>query len=373
MVVLTASILAATLISGVPLATNVPLGAATSATPSVVSATITALSVATLKAPVTAPASPTAATSSTNSSTGPQEFSLGASTPTDPVEQEFSQILVEDDAAQEEVDGWIRAADAQPKAVDGAGLQRRIDLRLDGVDRRYRDFLERNPGHVEARIAFGSFLNDTGREFPAREQWEQARELDPKNPTVHNNLGTAYGHRGPITNAFVCFEKAIELAPNESLYFHNFATTVFLYRKDVMEYYAFTSEQQVFDKAMGLYRRALDLDPKNFILACDLAQSYYGITPPRHDDAIAAWRQAYSLASDDLEREGVRVHLARVQVQAGKFPEARTLLNQVTNENYQVLKTRILRKLATSESGGTNAVPASSTPVAPSPASRPAP
>ncbi|MCC7373940.1 MAG: tetratricopeptide repeat protein [Verrucomicrobiales bacterium] len=353
---LTASILAATLISGGPLATNLP----TSREASAISLTSTSAPSAVVQAvaPVVTntpdSGAPAPATPPTNATTVGLDFSLASGASTNLVEQEYRQILVEDDAAQQEVDGWIRAADAQPTAVDGAALQRRIDIRLEGVDRRYREFLERNPGHIEARIAFGSFLNDTGREFPAREQWELARELDPNNAVVYNNLGTTYGHRGPITNAFICFEKAVELAPKESLYFHNFATTVFLYRKDVKEYYGLTTEQQVFDKAMGLYRQALDLDPNNFILASDLAQTYYGITPPRHDEAIAAWRRAYGLASDELEREGVRVHLARVHMQAGKFAEARSFLNQVTNENYQIVKTRILKNLATREGQATN-------------------
>ncbi|MBL9140127.1 MAG: tetratricopeptide repeat protein [Verrucomicrobiales bacterium] len=356
MVVFTASILAATLISGVPLATPVPgsgtpAGHATHEPAAAVGAGDTHAATHSVTNALATGAAGIRVPGGTN------EFSLRAATATDLVEQEYQKLLDDDDVAQEEIDGWIRAADAQPNAVDAAALQRRIDVRLDGIDRRYRDFLERHPEHVEARIAFGSFLNDTGREFPAREQWERARELDPKNPTVYNNLGTTYGHRGPITNALACFEKAVELAPNESLYFHNFATTVYLFRKDVMEYYGLTNEQHVFDKAMALYRRALELDPKNFILASDLAQSYYGIQPPRHEEAIAAWRHAYALASDDLEREGVRVHLARVHVQAGKLQEARALLNNVTNGNYQVLKTRILRNLTSREAGSSNAVP----------------
>lgn len=350
MVVVTASILAATLISGVPLANPTSTGSVAVGATGRAAATVTNAGVPAITNLVAGGSLEKPGAGETNA------FSLGTATAADLVEQEYQKLLGDDDAAQEEIDGWIRAADAQPNAVDGPALQRRIDLRIEGIDRQYREFLEKHPGHVEARIAFGSFLNDTGRESMAREQWEQARELAPKNAVIYNNLGAIYGHRGPITNALACFEKAVELAPNESLYYHNFATTVYLFRRDVMQYYGLTNEQFVFDKAMALYRRALELDPKNFILASDLAQSYYGIRPPRHEDAIAAWRHAYSLASDDLEREGVRVHLARVHVYAGKFDEARGLLNQVTNGNYQVLKTRVLRNLAQREAGSTNAV-----------------
>lgn len=267
----------------------------------------------------------------------------------DPVEAEYRRLLEMDDAAQTEIDAWIREADAQGASADGPALQARINGRIEAVDAAYRAFLERQPGHVSGRIAFGSFLSDTGREAEARVQLEKALELDPNNAVIHNNLAGIYGHRGPVTNAFVHYEKAIALEPNESLYHHNFATTVFLFRKDVREHYGIDDEQRVFDKALGLYRKALELDPDNFILASDLAQTYYGIRPPRHDDALAAWRHAHGLAGDDLEREGILLHLARIQVQAGRFDEARSNLTRVTNSNYGVVRERILRTLATRE------------------------
>jgi tetratricopeptide (TPR) repeat protein len=273
-------------------------------------------------------------------------FSVSAPVPVDPAEAAYRRLLALDDEAQEDMDRWIREADELGDRVDAAALQQRIDQRIAGVEKVYREFLVQYPDHVRARIAYGSFLNDTGRELPAREQWERALELDPRNPAIHNNLAGSYGHRGPVTNAFVHYEKAIELDPKEPVYYQNFATTVFLFRRDVMEHYAITNEQAVFDKALTLYRRAMELDPSNFILASDLAQTFYGIKPSRHDEALAAWRTAYDLASDDLEREGVRVHLARLQIQAGRFDEARSLLTQITNTNYAMVKGRLEKTLA---------------------------
>jgi hypothetical protein len=43
-----------------------------------------------------------------------------------------------------------------------------------------------------------------------------------------------------------------------------------VFRKDAMEYYRL-SERAVFEKALQLYRQALQLDPKNFQLATELA------------------------------------------------------------------------------------------------------
>ena len=189
-------------------------------------------------------------------------------------------------------------------------------------------------------------------ELEARGEWEKALAADPKNAAIYNNLAGIYGHRGPITNAFVYYEKAIELEPKEAVYHQNLATTVALFRKDVMEHYGFKDEQKVFDLALGHYRKALELDPESFLIATDLAQTFYLIKPPRYEEALTAWAKALALASDDLEREGIRVHLARLQVQAGKLAEARTNLSLVTNENYAVLKERIQKNLDKRERSG---------------------
>ena len=118
--------------------------------------------------------------------------------------------------------------------------------------------------------------------------------------------------------------------PNEPVYYQNLATTVYLYRKDAEQFYGI-NEQQVFDKALALYRKAMQLDPDNFPLATDYAQSYYGIRPLRTNDALVAWTNALQIAHDDIEREGVYIHLARIKIAAGRFDEARAQLDAVTN------------------------------------------
>ena len=189
-------------------------------------------------------------------------------------------------------------------------------------------------------------------------QLELAREIDPREPSVWNNLANYYGHNGPVTKAFDYYAQAIALNPKESVYYHNFGTTVFLFRKDAMEHYQI-NEQQVFDKALALYHEALKFAPDDFLLASDVAQTFYGIRPPRTDDALKAWTNAFSLARDDIERQGVHTHFARVKLHAGRFDEARLHLNIVTNEMYVELKRRLTRSLAEEEtrSNDTNAPP----------------
>ncbi len=300
-------------------------------------------------------------------------ISLSVPDKNDPVEKEFQKLLADDDAAQAEVDQWIKDNEKFKEKGAGIGtatLTPRIKQRFEPVRKAYEDFLRRHPEHTRARLAYGSFLGDIGEEAESAAQMEKARELDPKNPAAWNNLANYYGHNGPVTKAFEYYAKAIELNPNESIYYHNFATTVYLFRHDATNYFKL-GQQQVFDKAMALYRKALELDPENFVLATDYAQSYYGFTPPKtgdaeadrrakeehFQDAMAAWQAALKLARDDIEKQGVLIHFARLQINAGRFDEARTNLNAVTNDMFTTTRQKLLKNLAAAEdkAKGTNA------------------
>src|SRR5271165_1018920 len=115
-------------------------------------------------------------------------ISVKAANPNDPVEQEVDQLMEQDDAAQAEVDKWIR--ENNDFAAKGAGLpreemRRRIQDRLAPVDKAYQDFIQRHPNHSRARVAYASFLGDTKSEDAAEEQLDKALAVDTNNPAIY--------------------------------------------------------------------------------------------------------------------------------------------------------------------------------------------
>ena len=288
----------------------------------------------------------------------------------DTAEMELKQLMAKDDAAQAEVTKWTQ--DNNAFAAQGAGeskaeLNRRIMARLNGIRTGYEDFLRRYPDSAGGHLAYGSFLNDIGEEEAAMRQNEKASQLDPKNPAAWNNLANYYCENGLLTNAFTDYAKAIELNPVEPVYYENFATVVYLYRKDARDFYHI-NEQQVFDKSLALYRKAMQLDPGNFRLATDCADSYYEIRPLRTNEMLAAWSNALQIAHDDIEREGVYIHLARIKMLAGRYAEARAQLDAVTNSKYADLKHSLERSITEREKPPTNStVVSTNTTLTPTP------
>jgi len=279
----------------------------------------------------------------------------------DPIETEYQRLLELDDAVIDEVDRWIREEMAQRNQGVGLSdvtLRARILDRFRPVRQAYEHFLTRHPKHARGHLAFGSFLAEIGEEQLAVEHMEKSRELDPTNPASWNNLANHYGHRGPVSKAFQYYAQAIQLNPREPVYYQNLAVVVYLFRRDAEAYYDL-DEPAVFEKALQLYRQAMELDPQNFVLATEYAESFYGMLPRTQvdrnaraaetreitDRAITAWQAALALAQDDLQRQGVMIHLARNRFLSRRYDEAAADLVPVTHEALQNIKNRIQRNI----------------------------
>ena len=279
------------------------------------------------------------------------------------VEAEFKDLLKKDDAAHEAAQAIVdQAASATDPLTAPLPLttRARIDEKIRPVRDAYEEFLRRHPGHARSRMAFASFLSDTGNEVEAIEQYDKAKAINPKDPAAWNNLANLYAHVGPVEKAFPHYEEAIRLKPDEPLYLHNFGTLLFLYRKEAARFYKL-EESAIFNRGIELYRKAIALDPKDFSLASDVAQTYYGIPrstgksaeASREEEArlvttaLQSWTNAYQLAPGDTEREGIRIHLARWNIRAARFDDARAQLAAVTNATYLAVKKTLETDLAT--------------------------
>jgi tetratricopeptide (TPR) repeat protein len=279
----------------------------------------------------------------------------------DPAESALRAVMIDDDAALDEVHAWLSTNQIPRTDTNGTALlAAKVRNRLDGVKHGYQAFLRSHPDSARGFLAYGSFLNEINEEDAAKAQYENSRQLDPKNAAVWNQLAIYYAEYGELTNAFADYAEAIRLNPTEPVYLQNLANTVYLFRKDAREFYGFT-EQQVFDKSLALYRQAMKLAPDDLVLATDYAESYYGIRPLRTNDALNAWSDCLKICQDENERQGVMIHLARIRIAAGMFDEAQASLDTVTNDAFADVRRRLQRNLAADRAAKAEPTPAPAT------------
>ncbi len=277
-----------------------------------------------------------------------------AQSPADAViERDLKTLLAKDNAAMAEVHQWFHdnLASLKKSPEQRATLGHLIQQRLAPVRAAYEDFLAKSPDHTRARNAYASFLAHTRNDKEAASQWEIALELDPKSAAAWNNLGVHFGNLAvqlkqlePAQRALASYAKAVEVAPREPLYLHNLATAIALFRDAAAEHFK-VDRTQVLDHALEFYRKAMELDPKKFQLASELAETYHDIRPIRIEEGRRAWARALQNARDDSDREWVNLQLALLEANAGDLIAARQQLAKSSGQHYTELHRRLAKAL----------------------------
>src|SRR5262249_15021326 len=69
---------------------------------------------------------------------------------------------------------------------------------------------------ARSQVEFGISVAQKGLWREAIYRWEKAVQLDPTYAAAHNDLAIAYEHEGQLDKARKAYERAIELAPNNT-------------------------------------------------------------------------------------------------------------------------------------------------------------
>lgn len=158
------------------------------------------------------------------------------------------------------------------------------------------------------------YLLGQGKTKVAFEKFTEAMQYNNENPEIYFKLSNANRTIKNYSEAIRQCRRAIELAPEISLYYETLADT----------YY----ELQNFIEAKKLYKEAVFIDPKNA-----RAQTFLGILQSRdkeHDSALKSLETAVSL---DPENVDIRYNLALAYEVAGKRDEAKLEYSKVLELN----------------------------------------
>ena len=71
-------------------------------------------------------------------------------------------------------------------------------------------------GDAKSQVEFGINVAQRGLWREAIYRWEKATQIDPTYAAAFNDLAIAYEHEGQLDKARKAYEKALELAPNNT-------------------------------------------------------------------------------------------------------------------------------------------------------------
>ncbi len=275
--------------------------------------------------------------------------SLRAAFTWDPVDREYRRLLASEKRALETVADWIQSDDAfehfvRQNDIPDARLGLQIQTRYRSARDDYLSFLERHPEHVQARLAFGDFL-EAVQDFPgAFHEWETVIRLAPDEPFSWERQARIAIINSDLAKTLDAYEKAIELDRQNWEYHYRLASIISLNRLQAARQLDISAEEVIM-RAIGHYHAALRYNPSHYDSASELALIYTSLSPPQIDQGVAAWEQAARHAVDDLNREAAYLRIAETLIAAQRHTEARRQINRSSLPIYAAERKWLLRQL----------------------------
>ncbi len=185
------------------------------------------------------------------------------------------------------------------------------------AEQAYKKAAELAPDDWIPHSEYGRFLYRAARYQPAADEWEQALRVAPNNIFMLRNLGAAYHMLDEFEKAASVFQKALDIEPTAATW-NNFATARFF--------------QGNYSESVNGFQKAVELDPNNYLYWGNLGDAYRW-APGQRAKANASYNQAITLARDLLNRNPqdtrVRSNLALYLAKSGDTGAALTELKQL--------------------------------------------
>ncbi len=172
-----------------------------------------------------------------------------------------------------------------------------------------RKDIERNGASVETEVRLGTYLAESGNAATAVPMLERATKAEPANIDALNALGIAYSGVGRQDEALVMFERILNIDPRDAFALENIGTVHLQHVNTAAARDAFT--------------RALQNNP--YSSRANAGLGVVAMHEGRRDDAIGHWRRAVEL---DARNFDALFNLAIGLVDAGRLEEARPYVSR---------------------------------------------
>lgn len=219
------------------------------------------------------------------------------------------------EAAAQRLQAALALEPANAKAFRALGDVYQAMRKNDDAEKLYRKAIEVRPGDAAGHIYLGLFYYKRDRLPAAELSFRRAIELTPDSPLAHGNLGAVYVRMGQYSAAADHFEKSASLEPNARAYTNLGAAYYYLKR---------------YADAVLPYQRAVEIAPKESMWWGNLADAYRW-TPALADQATAAYRRAIELVEQEIRLEPQDARLrARLAMYLASIRDRSRALAQIT-------------------------------------------
>ena len=218
---------------------------------------------------------------------------------------------------------------------------------LQGVIKSYDVLIQKNPEYALAYGGYGMLLGKVGMKKEAVVMLLKANKLDPALDEVRNQIAVHLAEDGKPVDALPWVTSAIDLAPQKALYHFQLGELLAAGRSEFVRTGQF-DDAKLDQSMLEAFQRASELAVRDFPIAYRHAKAYYELATPRWTEALVAWEKLEQLASNDTQRQLVRLQRVNVLIKLDRRDEARTLIQTVTAIDLAAEKQTLLDELAKS-------------------------
>ena len=217
-----------------------------------------------------------------------------------------------------ELDEILRFDSEQVQAIKDNEIAN-VRTAVDDLIKKYRAFIRKYPKNVDARNYLGGIYYDFGEPEKALREWRTGLKLNPQDPYIHNNIAEYYGHNsGEPEKAIKETREAIRLKMDVAVFHFNLATYYDVFRFVVLP--EFESMENVFEKCLKEYRKAIELEPANLEYASTYARTLT-YSPKMWKikdscpvlDKIKAWEYCLALTPDKQQKEFMEKEIKKLK------------------------------------------------------------
>jgi tetratricopeptide (TPR) repeat protein len=284
--------------------------------------------------------------------------------PSQPATSPQASTVPASPAVPDELDGIKNLLDKEKEVVDAAYAFQRVQLGLANWDERMAREIalkggEQNEKDAQAKLDaahhrrelvakawtmihekyqenprvmsyYGVVLYfDLGRPDEALMLWNKAMALDEKLPDPVNELMIHHFHSGDYDNGWRMLEKVQKLAPNSADVLFNIAQIYFTYHDQACKRYKWKPER-VYKEAMKLTKKATEIEPNDFELLQDYANSFNAAenfqVEADWNESAEYWKKARQFAPDAHSVYFTWLNEARSAIRAGDRARAEACL-----------------------------------------------
>lgn len=242
--------------------------------------------------------------------------------------------------AERQHDIFVRA-EKQGDQLDRAWLR----AELQSVINSYDVLIQKSPDYALAYGGYGMLLGKVGMSKEALIMLLKANKLDPTMPEVKNQIAVHLAEDGKTVEALPWVTAAIQLDPKNPLYHFHLGELLATGHSDFLRTGQF-DDAKLDQNMLDAFLHAAELSPGDFPIAYRHAKAYYELAIPRWNEALSVWEKLEQNAANDTQRQLVSLQRGNVLIKLGRFPEARQLLDTVTNIDLAGEKQTLLDELA---------------------------